>query len=121
MPKRRELAVARSRELTRDGLSREGLRRLTAKGEIERGSRGVYLTPAAARSADRDLLVVATRVPAAVICLLSALAVHRLTTAMPHKVWIALGLKARTPSIDTPPVRVVRMSTAPLAAGIETR
>jgi len=39
---------------------------------------------------------------------------------MPHAVWIALPLKARTPAIDTPPVRVVRLSDGPLTAGIET-
>ncbi|MDP9193240.1 MAG: hypothetical protein M3P06_16200 [Acidobacteriota bacterium] len=39
---------------------------------------------------------------------------------MPHEVWIAVGLKARMPAIDTPPIRVVRLSEAPLSAGIET-
>lgn len=93
---------------------------MAAKGGIERASRGVYLTPAASRAEHRDLLVVAARVPNAVICLLSALAFHRLTSEMPHEVWIAVGLKSRTPAIDTPSVRVVRLSTAPLTSGIET-
>jgi predicted transcriptional regulator of viral defense system len=114
------VSVARSRDLTRDGLSREGLRRLAAKGEVERAARGVYLSPAAARSPHRDLLVVAARVPNGVFCLLSALAFHRLTTEMPHEVWLAVGLKARTPAIDRPPIRVVRLSEAPLHAGVET-
>lgn len=113
-------AVARSRDLTGDGLSREGLRRLAARGEVEHAGRGVYLSPAASRSPHRDLLVVAARVPHAVVCLLSALAFHRLTTEMPHEVWIAVGLKARTPAIDRPPVRVVRLSEGPLTAGVET-
>ena len=39
---------------------------------------------------------------------------------MPHEVWIAVGLKARTPAIDTPPIRVVRLSDTPMSAGIET-
>jgi len=90
------------------------------KGEVELAARGVYLSPAAARSQYRDLLVVATRVPNGVVCLLSALAFHRLTTEMPHEVWLAVGLKARTPAIDRPPIRVVRLSEAPLAAGVET-
>ena len=113
-------AVARSRDLTRLGISREEVRRLTVKGDVERAGRGVYLTPAASRSPHRDLLIVATRVPNAVVCLLSALAFHQLTTEMPHEVWIAIGLKARTPAIDAPPVRVVRLSEAPLADGVET-
>ena len=39
---------------------------------------------------------------------------------MPHAVWLAVGLKARTPAIDRPPFRVVRLSEAPLTAGVET-
>jgi predicted transcriptional regulator of viral defense system len=113
-------AVARSRDLTRHGLSREGLRRLAARGEVERAARGVYLSPAAAVSPHRDLLIVAARTPNAVFCLLTALAFYRLTTEMPHEIWIAVALKARTPAIDRPPTRVVRLSEAPLTAGIET-
>ena len=113
-------AVSRSRDLTRRGFSREQIRRLAAKGDVERAGRGVYFTPSASRSPHRDLLIVAARAPNAVFCLPTALTFHRLTTEMPHEVWIAIGLKARMPAIDTPPIRVVRLSEAPLSAGIET-
>jgi len=86
---------------------------------VERAARGVYLAPMASRSAHRDLLVVATRAPKGVFCLLSALAFHGLTTEMPHEVWLAVGLKARTPAVDTPPIRLVRLSEGPLTAGVE--
>lgn len=112
-------AVARSRDLTERGLPRETVRRLAAKGLVERAARGVYLSPAASRSAHRDFLIVAARVPNGVFCLISALAFHRLTTEMPHEVWLAVGLKARTPAIDTPPIRLVRLSEGPLTAGVE--
>lgn len=112
--------VTRSRDLTSGGLSREAIRRLAKKGTLERGSRGVYLSPSASRSPHRDLLIVATRVPGGVFCLLTALAFHALTAEMPHEIWIAIGLKARTPSLDTLPLRVVRLSEAPRTAGVET-
>src|SRR5205814_5683838 len=96
------------------------LRRLTDGGVFERAARGVYLDNAAARSRHRDLLVVAARVPDGVFCLLTALAYHGLTTEMPHEVWVALGLKARTPTLETPPLRVIRLSPGPLRAGVET-
>ncbi|HEX8411249.1 MAG TPA: type IV toxin-antitoxin system AbiEi family antitoxin domain-containing protein [Thermoanaerobaculia bacterium] len=112
-------AIARSRELERRGFSREELRRLSSRGVFERGARGIYLTPDASRSPHRDLLIVATRVPHGVFCLFSALAFHGLTTEMPHEVWVAIGLKSRTPATDTPPVRSVRLSEPPLHAGIE--
>jgi len=38
---------------------------------------------------------------------------------MPHEVWIAIGLKARTPALDTPPLRIVRLSKEPLREGVE--
>jgi predicted transcriptional regulator of viral defense system len=79
----------------------------------------VYLSETAANAQHRDLLIVATRAPQAVVCLLSALAFHRLTAEMAHEVWIAIGLKARTPAIHVPPIRVVRLSSGPLEAGVE--
>lgn len=112
--------VARSGELTRQGLSREQLRRLAARGDVAYAGRGLYLTPAVARSRDRDLLIAAKRVPRGVICLLSALSFHRLTAQMPHQVWIAIGPKARSPRLAIPPIRVIRMSEESLAAGVET-
>lgn len=114
------IGVTRSRDLNVRGVSRETIRRLTRNGVFERAARGVYLTPAAAQSEHRDLLVVAARVPKGVFCLLTALAFHGLTTEMPHEVWVTVGLKARAPALDTPPVRVLRMSEGPLTAGIET-
>lgn len=112
--------VARTHELERQGFSRDALRRMADGGVLERAARGVYLDKAAARSRHRDLLVVASRVPAGVFCLLTALAYHGLTTEMPHEVWVALDLKARTPALETPPLRVVRLSAAPLHSGVET-
>lgn len=112
-------SVARTGDLTARGLSRQSVRRLEAIGALERATRGVYLTETAARSQHRDLLVVATRAPHATVCLLSALAFHRLTAEMPHEVWIAIGLKARTPAIHVPPIRVVRLSSGSLESGIE--
>jgi hypothetical protein len=39
---------------------------------------------------------------------------------MPHEVWMAIGLKDRTPALDTPPLRIVRLSSNPLHEGVET-
>jgi predicted transcriptional regulator of viral defense system len=106
--------VARARDFTA-----QELRRLSKTGIVERAARGVYLSPRAGRSPHRELLVVAARVPKGVFCLLTALAFHGLTTEMPHEVWLAIGLKARTPALDTPPLRIVRLSNEPLHEGIE--
>lgn len=115
MPSRKTNLVARARDFTP-----QELRRLSTQGVVERAARGVYLNPEPARSPHRELLVAATRVPNGVFCLLTALAFHRLTTEMPYEVWMAIGLKARTPALDTPPLRIVRLSQEPLHAGVET-
>jgi predicted transcriptional regulator of viral defense system len=57
-----------------------------------------------------DLGPIAIKSPNLVFCLLTALRLHGLTTQSPHEVWVAVGLKARPPRIEYPPLHVVRMS-----------
>jgi predicted transcriptional regulator of viral defense system len=40
--------------------------------------------------------------------------------AAPHEVWLALGMKARKPSVDWPPLRIVRFSGPALTYGIDS-
>jgi len=63
---------------------------------------------------------VASRVPQSVICLLSALRFHGLTTQAPFEIWIAVDRRAWRPRIDYPPIRVLRFSGRALTEGIET-
>ncbi len=65
------------------------------------------------------LAEVALRVPSGVICLLSALQFHGLTTQLPHQVWVAVPLRANTPRLDYPPIRAVHLSGNAFAAGVE--
>ena len=51
--------------------------------------------------------------------LLSALRFHGLTTQNPFEVWMAVGIKARRPELDWPPVRIVRFSGPALEYGVE--
>jgi predicted transcriptional regulator of viral defense system len=62
---------------------------------------------------------VAKRFPEGIICLLSALAFHEMTTQSPASVWIALGKGARTPALASPSLRIVRLSGPSLTGGIE--
>jgi predicted transcriptional regulator of viral defense system len=68
---------------------------------------------------DPDLVTVSIRVPKGIICLVSGLAFHGITTQIPHAISIALEKGAESPRIDYPPVVVYRFSQASLAAGIE--
>jgi predicted transcriptional regulator of viral defense system len=117
----RRLGIARPRDLARYGIHRAQLARLVTAGHVERVSRGVYVLANHEFSADLSAAIVATRVPSAVICLLTALRLHGLTTQQPHEVWIALPEKARLPMLDYPRLRVARFSGDALTAGIERR
>jgi predicted transcriptional regulator of viral defense system len=114
------MAVFRPRDVEGAGLSRTALGRLVAAGTLERVGRGLY-TPANAKVTQHHTLVeAAKRVPSGIVCLLSALRFHGLTTQNPHEVWIAIGVKARKPVADWPPLHVVRFSGEALTYGIET-
>jgi predicted transcriptional regulator of viral defense system len=55
-----------------------------------------------------------------VICLLSALAYHDLTTQVPHEVQIAMERNMLIPRLNYPPIRVFRFSRAAFAEGAES-
>lgn len=92
---------------------------LRDRGLLERVSRGVYRLAEQKPLTDADLITVATRIPRAVVCLVSALAFHGITTQIPHAVSIALERGAESPRIEHPPVSVHRFSGESLTAGIE--
>lgn len=117
----RKQGIARPRELASLGVHRTQLQRLVREGLVEQVSRGIYSLASYEPSPDVAVAIVAKRVPEAVICLLTALRLHGLTTQQPREVWIALPEKARKPALDYPPVRVARFSGAALTEGIEHR
>ena len=116
-----KLGIVRPADLERQGVPRRHLYRLLRQGFIDRQSRGVYVAREHALTEGHSLAQVSKRVPSAVICLLTALRVHELTTQNPAEVWIALPEKARRPSLDYPRLRVARFSGGALTEGIETR
>jgi len=116
----KERGLLRARDLVHSGFSPTHLQRLYEQGLLIRSGRGVYLPAEAELDANGTLAEVALRVPAGVICLLSALQFHGLTTQLPHQVWIALPPRAHHPHLDYPPLRVIRLSGAALTEGIES-
>ena len=113
--------VVRPKDLEAQGVTRAGLSRLVAQGLVVRQARGIYVGARHAPTAEHTLAHVATRVPDAVFCLLTALRLHGLTTQAPAEVWIALPEKARRPRLDYPRLRVARFSGQALTEGIEER
>ncbi|RMF06871.1 MAG: transcriptional regulator [Alphaproteobacteria bacterium] len=115
----RQLGIARSRDLERAGVTRTQLRRLVERRRIERIARGLYSLPGAVRDERSDLAEATRRVPAGVVCLLSALRFHGLTTQNPFEVWMAIDRKAWRPRVEHPPLRLVYMSGDAFELGVE--
>jgi predicted transcriptional regulator of viral defense system len=111
--------IVRARDIEAVGLPREYLLRLHRQGKLNRPGRGIYTLPDAAVTEHHSYAEVAKRVPEGVICLLSALVFHEITTQNPASVWIALRKGARKPALASPSLRIVRISGPSLTEGIE--
>jgi predicted transcriptional regulator of viral defense system len=92
---------------------------LYKKGVLEQISRGVYRLTELPAISMPDLVTAALLSPKGIICLISALSYHEITTQIPHKVSVALEEGTRTPRIDFPPVQVYRFNKNAYHAGIE--
>ncbi len=113
--------VKRSRELEAAGISRVQLQAAAKAGTVERVGRGLYRLPEAAVSENHSLALAAKRVPQGVVCLLSALRVHGLTTQSPHQVWLALPKHSWQPGATGLPLRFCWFSGPALTEGVESR
>ncbi len=116
----RRKGVLRPRDLERLSIRREQLSRLARRGLLQRLGRGLYALPSHELTENHSLAEAAKVVPNGVICLLSALRYHRMTTQNPFEVWVAVGHKAWRPRHRKPPLRIVHMSGVPATTGIET-
>ena len=116
----REAGLVRPRDLESAGVPGGSLSQLARKGLLQRVGRGLYAVPGAAPSEHRSLAEVSKRTPRGVVCLLSALRFHGLTTQAPPEVWLAIGPKDRAPRPDGVRLRIVRVSGEAHDTGIET-
>lgn len=94
--------LLRASDLNAIDAPRVVLTRLTAAGLLERIGRGLYRLPDFQASEHESLVIVATKVPQAVFCLLTALQFHELTTQLPRQVWIAMPRGSHAPRFDYP-------------------
>jgi predicted transcriptional regulator of viral defense system len=109
----------RMSEAIERGISRYMLYSLRDRGVIEQVSRGIYRLVELPSISNPDLVTVGLRFPNAVICLVSALAYHEITTQVPHSVSVAVPRESRRPSLEYPPITVHRFSGPAYHVGIE--
>jgi predicted transcriptional regulator of viral defense system len=117
----RERKIFRTRDAETIGgaSSRVYLQRLIAEGKLTKAGHGLYSIAENNFTEMQDFLEVAVKVPRGVLCLLSALRFHELTTQNPFEVWLAIENKMRTPKVETVPVRIFHFAPAVYEAGIE--
>lgn len=111
--------LLRPTDLDAVGVPRVVLTRMKAAGLLVQVERGLYRRPDAEISEHETLTVIATKVPQAVFCLLTALQFHELTTQLPRQVWIAMPRGSHVPKLGYPPLRMIQATGEAYAAGIE--
>ena len=93
--------ILRYRDIVSHHINPATLTRLVKSGEIKRIGRGLYtLDDMEIKSGYQSFAEAAKKVPQGLICLLSALAYHEITTQAPHQVWMAIAEKAWEPKIE---------------------
>lgn len=118
---RQRNGMLRTAEARAAGVHPRTLYAMRDTGFIEQLARGLYRLSSLPPLGSPDLVVVARKVPAGVVCLISALSFHELTTQVPHEVHVALPKGAEPPRIQHPPVRPVWFGGEAYTAGVDTQ
>jgi len=113
------MGVLRPRDLVQMSIPPIYLSRLVAQGLLMRVGRGLYTLPNASVTEHHTIAEAAKRLPKTVVCLLSALRFHELTTQLPFQIWLAIENKAWLPHVTDLPLRFVRFSGEAFSTGVE--
>lgn len=112
--------ILRTSEAIRLGINPKTFYAMRSQRLIEMMSRGVYRLVDEMLVTDQiDFTLVIKRLPKGIICLISALAFHELTSQIPHYVYVAYQQGWRQPKSDYPPVKIFRYSKNSFEVGIE--
>lgn len=109
----------RPKDVEAAGISGVYLNKLHREGVVERVSRGLYRLIGSDFDENQSTFEACKLIPEGVVCLLTALRFHELTTQAPFQVWLMIEVKAHRPKIDYPPVRIFRSSGDAFTYGVE--
>jgi predicted transcriptional regulator of viral defense system len=109
------------RDLAPRGIPTSYLSRLANRGLIKHVGRGLYAWPGLDLGEHQSLIEAARLVPKGVICLLSALQFHGLTTQSPHEIWMALPPATWQPRPTNLKLRILRFSGQAFTHGVHKR
>lgn len=100
------------------GIHPRTLYALRDEAKLEQMERGLYRLADAKPLSNPDLVTVALKIPRGIICLISALAFHQMTTQIPHAVYLAIAANDQAPVLRHPPLRLFWYSKAVYESGI---
>ena len=111
--------LLRTKDILTAGIHPRTLYDMRDTGILEQVSRGVYRLADQPAMGNPDLMTVAVRVPEGVICLISALSFHEMTSQVPHEVYLSLSRGKWGPKLDYPPIRVFWFTGPAFRDGVE--
>ena len=100
----KEKGIIQANDLQPLSITRNYLYKLCKEGLLIKTARGMYMLPNAPITENQNFIEIAKKIPNAVVCLISALSFHGITTQIPHEIWIAVPRDTWRPSMDYPPL-----------------
>lgn len=115
----REKGIIRAEDVEAVGISRNYLYRMHKEGLLDKNAVGLYTLPEAPVTENSSLAEVAKRLPHAVVCLISALSYHEITTQIPHEIWLTIPRGSWRPDVEYPPLNLTYVSGPAYSFGIQ--
>ena len=112
--------LLRTTAVLQAGIHPRTLYEMRDKGIVEQLSRGLFRLASLPSLSNPDLVTVALKVPRGVICLISALSYHEITTRIPHEIYVAVPRGTEPPRLQHPPLHVFWFTGHSFTEGIET-
>ena len=116
---RENKGILRVSTAIKHGVPKHAIYEMLRKHDLVQEARGLFRLAEFEPLGNPDLVQVSILIPKSVICLISSLYIHGLTTQIPKQVYIALPQGVKERNIDYPPLRVFHLSKRPFLAGIE--
>ena len=111
--------ILRTSEAIKHGIHPRTLYYMRDHNHLDVLCRGTYRLSDLEPITNMDLITVAAKVESGVICLISALSYHEITTEIPHEIYMAISRRTFYPRLKHPPIRFFRFSENAFSAGIE--
>jgi predicted transcriptional regulator of viral defense system len=111
--------IIRAEDVEAIGISRNYLYRMHKEGLLEKSAVGLYTLPEAPVTENSSLAEIAKRLPHAVVCLISALNCHGITTQISHEIWLTIPRGSWRPDVEYPPLNLTYVSGPAYSFGIQ--